>query len=452
VSVELDDTQPASPESGGVAAARTDELPESVSRFAVKSKLGEGGNGVVLLAADPALGRDVAIKMLRRGSDAEASQRLLREAQSAAKLSHENIIVIHEVGTVDEHVYVAMEYVTGGTLRQWQQGRPWRACLDAYVRAGRGLAAAHAAGLVHRDFKPDNVLVGNDGRLRVTDFGLVCSVGDVSDGAAPTDVQVSVLTKTGVVMGTPRYMAPEQHAGEPVDARTDQFAFCVALYEALYGQPPFSGDTYRELADNVLAGNVRAPTRSDIPPSLRDAIVRGLSRDRDARFPSMTDLLAALSVATTTSRRRWPWILGAVLIAAAIAVLLVWSTKRSADAPRTKSLTEATTAEEAYQLGEAAYNNRDFPAAIAAFKHALALDFTQRAYFFNLGQAYRMNGECREAIFAFRAFLGTSQGSSTEGALPQVRLDVEKRILALEDCLAEIRMGSASNACGCQDR
>jgi predicted Ser/Thr protein kinase len=452
VSVELEDTQPASPESGGVAIGRTDELPATVSRFSVKSKLGEGGNGVVLLAADPALGRDIAIKMLRRGGDAEAQHRLLREAQSAAKLSHDNIIVIHEVGTVDEHVYVAMEYVAGGTLTRWQVGKSWRTCLDAYVRAGRGLAAAHAAGLVHRDFKPDNVLVGNDGRLRVTDFGLVCSVGEASDGSAPTDMLITVLTKTGVVMGTPRYMAPEQHAGEPVDARTDQFAFCVALYEALYGRPPFAGDTYRELADNVLAGNVLVPARSDVPPSVRDAILRGLSRDRDARFPSMTDLLAVLRAATTTTtRRRRPWLAGVVLLAAAITAVLVWLSTRSADAPRDTSMTKVT-AKEAYDLGEAAYSNGDFPGAIAAFKQALALDFTQRAYFFNWGQAYRLNGECREAIFAFRAYLGTSQGSSAGTPPPHVQAEVEKRIVALEECLGHVRTGSATNACGCRDR
>ncbi|HSN28417.1 MAG TPA: serine/threonine-protein kinase, partial [Kofleriaceae bacterium] len=251
MSVELEETQPATRDSGAT-------LPQRISKYELGERLGTGGNGVVLLARDVTLDRKVAIKVLRGAATDEASQRLLREAQSAAKLSHENVIVVHEVGTHDGSVFVAMEYVAGGTLRDVDRTHGWREVLDAYRRAGRGLAAAHAAGLVHRDFKPDNVLVGEDGRVRVTDFGLV-SVGGtdtVSPGPLDGGALATTLTRSGTIMGTPRYMAPEQHHGEPVDARADQFAFCVALYEALYHRLPFEGETYETIANHACAGEI----------------------------------------------------------------------------------------------------------------------------------------------------------------------------------------------------
>ena len=279
-SSDLADTQPAGPEDRPL-------VPAKIGRFAVASRLGEGGMGVVLLATDPLLGRQVAIKVLRGEADEAGQRRLLREAQAMARVVHENVIVVHEVGTHEAQVYVAMELVTGGTLRRWQAGKSWREIVACYVRAGRGLAAAHAAGLVHRDFKPDNVLVGDDGRVRVTDFGLVSAEGEAK--RAPVDDVA--LTQTGAVMGTPRYMAPEQHLGESVDARADQFAFCVALYEALYGGVPFAGATLAALGERVLAGDVRpVPVASPVPIAVRDAVLRGLSRDRAARFAAMPEL------------------------------------------------------------------------------------------------------------------------------------------------------------------
>src|SRR5262249_38591154 len=153
-------------------------------------------------------------------------ERLLREARAMAKVVHDNVIVVHEVGTHDERVYLAMEYVAGTTLARWQTGKPWREVAAIYERAGRGLAAAHDAGLVHRDFKPENVLIGDDGRVRVTDFGLVAAPNEAPAKGAVTAVELgATLTHTGAVLGTPRYMAPEQHLGEAVDARADQFSF-----------------------------------------------------------------------------------------------------------------------------------------------------------------------------------------------------------------------------------
>ena len=293
--------EPRDPVSDPVEPAPTDD--RLLGRFEIKSKLGEGGMGVVLLAVDPLLGRQVALKVLHQGNDDSASRRrLLREAQGIAQLVHENVIVVHEVGSHAGRDYVAMEYVKGTTLGGWQAKRTWREILEMYLRAGRGLAAAHAAGLVHRDFKPDNVLVGDDGRVRVTDFGLVASTGSTPHTATlearrdRSELDVS-LTATGSIMGTPRYMPPEQHRGEPVDARADQFSFCASLYEALYGYPPFAGESYAVLRASVLSGELTPPpTASDVPKKVSDALVRGLAHDRDARFPSMTELLDVLSI------------------------------------------------------------------------------------------------------------------------------------------------------------
>ena len=315
----------------------TATAPSVIGRFAIHRKLGEGGMGAVYLATDPTLGRRVAIKVLHRdgGPDAGAARRrLLREAQGTAQLVHEHVVVVHEVGTHDDHVFLAMEYVAGTTLKAWQLDRGWREVLAMYRRAGHGLQAAHEAGLVHRDFKPDNVLVGDDGRVRVTDFGLVASVDEelnLSQASASLrgelDLAVS-MTLTGTIMGTPRYMAPEQHLGQPVDARADQFAFCVALYEAWWKQPPFIGHNYDVMVHHVLGGDVLpVPASSEVPAPLRAAVLRGLSRQRDDRFPSMKGLLAALVDPTepialaAPRRRRWPWLIAALVGAAVIAVL-----------------------------------------------------------------------------------------------------------------------------------
>ncbi|HVV88307.1 MAG TPA: serine/threonine-protein kinase, partial [Kofleriaceae bacterium] len=294
----------------------------TLGRYEVVSKLGEGGMGVVLLAIDPALGRKVALKVLHQdlAEQAEAARRrLLREAQGIAQLTHDNVVTVHDVGTHDGRVYLAMEYVAGQTLGGWQRGKAWREVVANYLRAGRGLLAAHEAGLVHRDFKPDNVLVSSDGRVRVTDFGLVSAVDDQPAAGAPgaaagagprrEELELGVsMTKTGSIMGTPRYMAPEQHLGQPVDARADQFAFCVALYEALYGQPPFLDVSYSVLVGSVLSGEVTpVPAGSAVPPAVRDLVLRGLAHDREARHPSMRELLAGLeaAIAPPPPRRRW---------------------------------------------------------------------------------------------------------------------------------------------------
>jgi tetratricopeptide (TPR) repeat protein len=224
-------------------------------------------------------------------------------------------------------VFLAMEFVEGGTLTQWlQAGRPRREVLKAFVAAGEGLAAAHRAGLVHRDFKPDNVLVGEDGRVRVTDFGLARQASEPSTaaepdaaGESPTGLLANTLTGTGALVGTPAYMAPEQHAGQAAEARSDQFSFCVALWEALYGERPFAGQSPAELGEAKREGRVR-PLRREarVPERLRRLLLRGLAPRPEERFPSMEALLEGLRRETASPRRRWA-LVGATLLGAVFA-------------------------------------------------------------------------------------------------------------------------------------
>ncbi len=305
-----------------------------LGRYVVVDQLGEGGMGIVYAAYDPELDRKLAVKLLRAapGSDAEASrgrERLQREAQAMARLSHPNVIAVHDVGTFEDQVFVAMELVDGGTLRQWlDTPRSWREVVATFTQAARGLAAAHAAGIVHRDFKPDNVLLGKDGRVRVVDFGLAHGAGDgpASTPAAPSATSGSPgaprssgglhtpLTEAGALLGTPRYMAPEQLVGHRADAKSDQFAFCVSLYEALYGELPFEGDDLLTLASSIRSGKVRAArVGRTVPAWLRALLTRGLERSPDARWPSMDAVVAALEADPEGARRR-----GVTLAAAAV--------------------------------------------------------------------------------------------------------------------------------------
>jgi len=275
-----------------------------VGRHVVLHELGAGGMGVVYAAYDPELDRKIALKLLLPGAGGETRRlRLLREAQALARLSHPNVVAIHDVGTIGEQVWLAMELVEGRTLGQWlQTPRRWPDVVEVLRAAGEGLAAAHGAGLLHRDFKPDNVMVGDDGRVRVMDFGLARASTDVSEhDCSPASQESSStlssrVTRVGALIGTPTYMAPEQIAGKDLAAAADQFAFCVTLWEALYGERPFHGDTSMELAASVLAGERRSPTRSRAAPGwLRRVCERGLSVDPAQRWPSMSALLDTLA-------------------------------------------------------------------------------------------------------------------------------------------------------------
>jgi tetratricopeptide (TPR) repeat protein/predicted Ser/Thr protein kinase len=288
---------------------RGDEL----GRYLVLHELGRGGMGVVYAAYDPELDRKVAVKLLRPGRARRRDEqaRLLREAQALARLSHPNVIQVYDAGTVGEQVFLAMELVEGEPLDEWlrREARPWRQVLAVFQAAGRGLAAAHAVGLVHRDFKPANVLLGNDERVRVLDFG-VARPADEPAGEEPTiaekilaeaanlgRVRLSTpLTRAGFVVGTPRYMAPEVIRGRRFDHRADQFAFCVSLFEALYGIPPFPGETLPDLLAQAKAGKVQEPpAASRVPSWVFRILLRGLATDPEQRYPSMDELLADLA-------------------------------------------------------------------------------------------------------------------------------------------------------------
>ena len=312
---------------------------DRLGRYTVLELLGHGGMGLVYAAYDPQLDRRVAVKVLRargsRGSTERARQRLLREAQAMAKLSHPNVVAIHDVGTVEHEVFIAMEYVDGGSLDRWlhEKPRPWREVVAVFAEAGRGLAAAHAVGLVHRDFKPANVLLDRAGRARVTDFGLA-QIGDPTSTGSSSEMTGPslVLTSGDGLLGTPAYMAPEQHARTGVDARTDQFGFCVALYEDLFAFHPFGGDTIGEMASAVSRGQLReVPSDMDVPAHVRRALMRGLAREPSARWPDMDALIAALLDDPARRRRRW---LGMAAAVAGIAgVVALAARKPPAPAP-----------------------------------------------------------------------------------------------------------------------
>ncbi len=344
------------------------EKGQKLGRYLMLDKLGEGGMGVVHAAYDPELDRKVALKILSARFNASAAgpaqQRLMREAQAMARVSHPNVIAVHDVGTVGDQVFVAMELVDGGTLNRWFKDtqRTWKEILKVFVDAGKGLAAAHSAGLVHRDFKPDNVLIGLDGRVRVTDFGLARLVsgprqeetpltpsGDpeavVSRGLEDSSRMLEAqLTQVGAVMGTPAYMSPEQHLGEVPDARSDQFSFCAALFWALFRKRPFDPQVLAAVAGRTLGGgNTDAGTKVErpnlvkdrqtipgrgiildpprepkVPKYVRRALMRGLAIHPDDRFPSMEALLKTLSRDPRRAQQRYLLAGGAALITTAV--------------------------------------------------------------------------------------------------------------------------------------
>jgi serine/threonine protein kinase len=331
-----------------------------VGRYTIVQPLGSGAMGVVYSAYDPDLDRKIALKLMRTGSGstggANTRARVLREAKANARLSHPNVVPVYDVGSFKEdEVFIAMEHVVGGTLRDAVQKRSaWREKLDLYLQAGEGLAAAHAAGLVHRDFKPDNVLLGPDGRPRVCDFGLArllhaddatateAAIEPAAVGSTPPDLSsdqalAATLTRTGAFMGTPGYMAPEQLRSEPADERSDIFAFCVALYEALYGRRPFGGANIFELFENVLAERIlEPPATTDVPRWIFVCLTRGLKRNPNDRYPSMHALLADLRSEPRAKRSVWsratPAVLVAIAIAAGVVVVREMRAKRASPA------------------------------------------------------------------------------------------------------------------------
>ncbi|HJL00698.1 MAG TPA: serine/threonine-protein kinase [Polyangiaceae bacterium LLY-WYZ-15_(1-7)] len=338
---EAEDAPPAEPPHSADPFAEThvarptrggdeDEVPlpapgDRVGHFVVERELGRGGMGVVFVARDPQLQRQVALKVLRHDRAAthatDAQQRMLREAQAMAMLSHPHLVTIYEVGAWAKSVFLAMEYVTGRTLGAWlEEDPPLEAILTVFGQAGRALQAVHDAGLVHRDFKPDNVLVKEDGTAKLLDLGIArrvipedtleeaTEVAERSRGGAATSPETgktgetsedgfdTPLTRDGELVGTPAYMAPEQLLAKPIDGAADQFAFAVALHEALTGRRPFPGRNAVEAIANILACNMRPwPEGSEVPTPIREALGRALATDPQERFPSMDALLTELA-------------------------------------------------------------------------------------------------------------------------------------------------------------
>jgi tetratricopeptide (TPR) repeat protein len=307
-------------------AGAAGNAPALVGRYRLLEPLGVGAMGVVFAAHDPELDRRVAVKLLRREDGVDGGRteaRLVSEARALARLAHPNVIAAYEVGRHDDEVFLAMELVDGGTLTAWlaRAPRSRRAIVAMFAQAGAGLVAAHEAGIVHRDFKPDNVLVGTDGRARVTDFGLAS--GGLAGAGGPRPVGAIALTRTGALAGTPAYMAPEQLAGGAASERSDQYAFAVALWSALYGVRPFDGSTVPAL---LAAARARAPRTTpgrDVPAGLRTALERALAADPAARWPSVRALLAAIAPFARPPALRRRLALAAAMTAVAVAAAVI---------------------------------------------------------------------------------------------------------------------------------
>jgi len=383
----LSDTPHSSPAGSTPPSSSGPGPGTGVGRYVILERVGEGGMGVVFSAYDPELDRRVALKLLAPDLiEEDARLRLLREAQAMARLSHPNVVPVYDAGTVDGRVFVAMEFVQGVTLRTWLAGEThdWTEVLDTLRRAALGLHAAHEAGLVHRDFKPDNVMVGDDGRVRVLDFGLArsASIDSVPAGQAETPdtsnnhkaLSISV-TSEGAMLGTPAYMPPEQLEGGNVDARSDQWSFCVTLYEALYGTRPFAGDT---IAAFVLAmhnnGVQPPPDASPVPRSVFAAIHRGLELEPDARHPSLRALLDALELPPPARRSLRPiGALGALGLGAVAAGTWWWSAQHADDPckPRTRAAAEVWS-DDMQQAGADAFERSTVPYRAEAWERASA--------------------------------------------------------------------------------
>ncbi len=347
-------------EEDGAVAVGT-ELPpilpgQALGRFTLERRLGAGAMGEVWAARDAELDRPVAVKILvPRWSTTRARLRLMREAKALARLRHENIVTVFDVGEEHGRLYLAMELAEGDTLAAWMRAgpRPWREVRDVFLAAGRALAAAHAAGIVHRDFKPANLLVGPSG-VRVVDFGLAASGDDgdpdsIGAGGSPELGDVP-LTRTGKLVGTPVYMSPEQLRGERGSTRSDQWSFCVALFEALHGYRPFEGNGVAELVEATSRGARIASPPAGPPAFLRKILRRGLAAAPGDRYPSMDALVSELARGSRDRRRLAAGVLAVAALVSAgggwwIATRSTSTSPGRGAAPRSVAVLAATTSD-----------------------------------------------------------------------------------------------------------
>jgi len=332
-STEADDAEPS-------AAAAPTQPATRIGRFALLERIGAGAMGEVYAAYDEQLDRKVALKIVHPAveSSPTSQARLLREARALARLSHPSVVTVFDSGLQDGKVFIAMEFVRGKTLQAWlaETPRAWDAILEVFIAVGRGLEAMHELGLVHRDFKPSNVIIDERDRPRLIDFGIVGDLERIeADAPAPADDgpaevvdRLDRLTRTGAMIGTPRYMSPEQFQGGKVSTASDQFSFCVALFEALYQRSPFAGDALHSLIAAVLDGRIDTPPQSDdVPRELGAVVLRGLQRQPGARWPGMAELLGVLATVLAghgiddPSARRSQRRIGSTLAAAVVVVL-----------------------------------------------------------------------------------------------------------------------------------
>jgi tetratricopeptide (TPR) repeat protein/predicted Ser/Thr protein kinase len=353
-------------------------------RYTLLEQIGAGGLGVVYAAYDAELDRRVALKFLRLQDDSgdRGRGRLLREARAMAKLSHPHVVTVYDVGSVDDEVFIAMELVDGVPLSTWLRARTrtWQQVRGVLLQAGQGLAAAHEVGLVHRDLKPQNVLVGSDGRARVLDFGLARTTGTPLDSGDPAPPAGSHdgdrITASGAIAGTPAYMAPEQFLAGPVGTEADQFSFCVTLFEGLFGHRPFHGPDLGSLTQAIAQGTLVTPrTPHDVPAWLQRAVLRGLEADPAARYPSMHALLAALGRDRRARRKRiLAAALGGMLVVAATVPAAVWLT--SIPSPEEAAAVEqlANAAREAAADRRYLVPPADHPAAATAYAYLRRLE------------------------------------------------------------------------------